>query len=104
MSPAERQSKLLDALNLKRQDTYDNLARDFKVSKRTIRYDIEALMCSYPIETVRGRHGCVRLPDWFHLDRKKLTFKEADLLRRMSCQLEGDDLNTLNGVLLRFAP
>lgn len=104
MSPTERRQELLDTLNLRREDTYDNLAREFKVSKRTIRYDIEVLICSYPIETVRGRHGCVRLADWFHLDRKKLTHKEANLLRRISCKLNGDDLDTLNGILLQFAP
>ena len=31
------------------------VAQELNVSIRTIKYDIEELACSYPIETVRGR-------------------------------------------------
>ena len=38
-------------------------------------------MCSYPIETVRGRHGGgVKIADGFYLYRKKLTARQAALL------------------------
>ena len=53
----ERRQRLMEVLCLRRHDTYDNLASEFKVSKMTIRRDIAALTCSYPIETVRGRYG-----------------------------------------------
>ena len=59
MSPSERRQRLLEVLCLRRYDTCANLAHEFHVCQRTIRYDIEILMCSYPIETVRGRYGAV---------------------------------------------
>ena len=110
MSPAERRQELLDVLCRRRHDTYDNLARDFNVSKMTIRRDVAALMCSYPIETVHGgRHGCVRVMDGFHLNRHNsdhrcLTPEQTVLLRKLGRQLDGSDLDTLNSILLQFAP
>jgi len=110
MSPTERRQELLEVLYRRRHDTYDNLARDFNVSKMTIRRDVAILMCSYPIETVHGgRHGCVRVMDGFYFKlrsqgRKCLTSKQIALLRKLSGQLEGEDLDTLNSILLQFAP
>lgn len=109
MSPAERRQELLEVLCRRRHDTYDNLARDFNVSKMRVRRDIAVLMCSYPIETVHGgRHGCVRVIDGFYLsrrhDRKTFTPKQAELLERLGGQLDGDDLDTLNSILREFAP
>lgn len=109
MSAADRRQRLLEVLCLRRQDTYDNLAREFNVCKRTIRYDIAALMCSYPIETVSGRYGGVRVASWYHLnrqgsERKYLNSKQTALLRRMRDQLIGEDRNTINSILVQFAP
>lgn len=109
MSIAERRQELLEVLCLRRHDTYDNLARDFNVSKMTIRRDVAALMCSYPIETVHGgRHGGVRVMDGFYAnrhnpERKTLSPKQTSLLRRLSSLLTGDDLDTLNSILLQFS-
>lgn len=103
MSPIERRQKLLEVLNLRRQDTYDNLAYEFNVSRRTICRDVAVLMCSYPIETARGFAGGVKVADWFHLSNKTLNPKQAALLRKLSTQLVGDDLDTLNSILLQFA-
>ena len=105
MNPAERRQKLLKVLCLRRHDTYDNLATEFDVCKETIRHDIAELMRSYPIETVRGRYGGgVRVADWYHLNRKSLSQKQTALLRKLREQLAGDDLDTLNSILLQFAP
>ena len=57
MSAGERRQRILELLCLRRQDTYGNLASEFGVSRETIRHDIVLLMCSYPIETIRGRYG-----------------------------------------------
>lgn len=109
MGPAERRQELLEVLCRRRHDTYDNLARDFNVSKMTIRRDVAVLTCSYPIETVCGRYGGgVRVADGFYLnrrsyDRKTLTHRQAELLRKLRDQLVGEDLDTLNSILLQFA-
>lgn len=110
MGQIERRQELLEVLCRRRHDTYDNLAHEFHVSKMTIRRDIAALMCSYPIETVCGRYGGgVRVVDGYYLNRqldirKTLTPKQIALLRRLGNQLMGDELDTLNSILLQFAP
>jgi len=104
MSAAERRQELLELLCRRRQDTYANLAHEFDVSKETIRHDISVLMCSYPIETIRGRYGGVKVAEGYYLYHMTLTPKQAALLKKLSVQLDGDDLETLNGILLRFAP
>ena len=66
MTQTERRQELLEVLSRRRHDTYSNLACEFNVSRMTIRRDILALMCSYPIKTVHGgRHGGVKVEDWF---------------------------------------
>lgn len=105
MSPHERRQQLLEVLCQRRHDTYDNLAREFNVSKMTIRRDITWLMCSYPIETVCGRYGGgVKMADGYYLRRKILTQRQIALLRRLADQLNGDDLDTLNSILFQFSP
>lgn len=105
MSQAERRLRLLHVLCLRRHDTYDNLAHEFNVCKRTIRYDVAALMCAYPIETVCGRYGGgVKVADDYRPYRRSLSRKQVDLLVRLGAQLEGDDLDTLNSILFQLAP
>ena len=110
MSPMERRQELLEVLCHRRHTTCNNLANEFNVSEQTIRRDIAVLMCSYPIETVCGGHGGgVKIADGFYLNgqrrqRRWLTPKQAALLRELSNRLDGDDLDTLNAILLQFAP
>lgn len=109
MSPAERRQELLEVLCHRRHDTYGNLANEFNVSTETIRHDIAELMCSYPIETIRGHGGGVKVADGYYLNRRstnaqRFSPKQVALLRRLSRQLEGEDLDTLNSILLQFAP
>ena len=105
MSQAERRLRLLHVLCLRRHDTYDNLAHEFNVCKRTIRYDVAALMCSYPIETVSGRYGGgVKVSDDYYPYRKSLSKEQVNLLIRLSAHLNGDDLDTLSSILFQLAP
>ena len=83
MNPWERRQKILEVLCLRRHDTYRNLAHEFNVSTGTIRRDIVVLTCSYPIETVQGGHGGVRVAEWFHLDRRSLNSAEERDFRRV---------------------
>lgn len=57
MSAAERREAILWVLNTRRRDKIANLAAEFGVSEQTVRSDIGALSCSYPIVTRRGRYG-----------------------------------------------
>ena len=108
MSLSERRQRLLEVLCLRRYDTYDNLAREFNVSKRTIRYDVAALMCSYPIETITGPYGGVKVAEWYHASHqdsapKYLTKEQYALLMRLKDLLAGDDLDTLNSIIDQLA-
>ena len=103
MNPWERRQKILEVLCLRRHDTYSNLAHEFRVSSGTIRWDIVVLTCSYPIETVKGHHGGVRVADWFHLDRRALNSAEITLLRRLEGLLEGADREMLHRIIATFS-
>ena len=77
---------------------------DKNIFNSTIRRDLEILTCSYPIETVRGRHGGgVKVADEYYLYRKALAPKQAALLQRLRDQLDGEDRIILNCILLQFA-
>ena len=104
LRPNERREAILDRLCKRRQDTIDNLAAEFGVSRRTIRYDIEELSCAYPIESVKGRYGGgVRVADGYYLGRKYLKPTQQELLKRLSEQLSEEDLATMNSILSDFA-
>ena len=105
MGPNERRQELIELLCRRRHDTYENLAREFGVSKRTIRYDIEMLTLSYPIETVSGRYGGgVKIADWYHLNQKTLSPEQVILLKKLAPTLQGADLAVMNSLISQFAP
>lgn len=101
----ERQNAILHVLYARRSDRIANLAEEFGVSIRTIKYDIETLSCSYPIETVRGRHGgCVKVADWYHPTRSSLCPEQMALLKKLAPSLSGDDLTVMNSIISQFSP
>jgi len=105
VSAIERRQALWNTLCQRRQDTVENLAAEFKVSPRTIRYDIETLTLSYPVETVRGRYGGgVKVSDWYHPTRRTLCPEQVALLKKVATSLTGSDLATLNSIISQFAP
>ena len=90
MSPTERRKRLIEVLCLRRQDTYDNLAREFGVSKMTIRRDVAILMCSYPIETVSGRYGGgVKIKDDYFPYRKIFNQEQVAWLVNLRSKFDG---------------
>ena len=104
MGAAERRQLILDLLCQRRRETISNLAAELGVSERTIRRDVEMLTLRYPIETVCGRYGGgVRMADWYHRDRRRLTLRQAALLRRLAADLQGEDLEDMNQILIQFA-
>lgn len=104
MGPNERRREIMETLCQRRQETMANLASEFGVSIRTIRNDIDYLLLSYPLETVRGRYGGgVRVMDGFHMNGKYLKPEQRDLLVRLSANLFGKDLAVMNSILQNFA-
>ena len=104
MDAVERRQQILELLCQRRKDTMQNLAAELGVSERTIRRDVESLTRSYPLETVCGRYGGgVRVADWYHLDRQRMSPKQTALLRRLAADLRGEDLEVMEQILLKFA-
>ena len=104
MDAVERRQQILELLCQRRKDTMQNLAAELGVSERTIRLDVEILTRSYPLETVCGRYGGgVRVADWYHLDRQRMSPKQTALLRRLAADLRGEDLEVMEQILLKFA-
>ena len=104
MDAVERRQQILELLCQRRKDTMQNLAAELGVSERTIRRDVEILTRSYPLETVCGRYGGgVRVADWYHLDRQRMSPKQTALLRRLAADLRGKDLEVMEQILLKFA-
>ncbi len=103
MNPWERRQKILEVLCLRRHETTDNLAHEFNVSRETIRRDIRILTCSYPVETVSGGHGGIRVAEWFHLDRRALNSAEITFLHKLGESLDGPDLEMLNRIITQFS-
>lgn len=100
----ERRQKILEILCVRRQETMENLAQEFNVTTRTIRSDIEELTLAHPTETVRGRYGGgARVADGYYLGRKYLKPDQQELLKRLSENLTGEDLATMNSILSEFA-
>nr|WP_206528094.1 HTH domain-containing protein [Marinitoga sp. 38H-ov] len=95
--------QIIEVLCRRRQDTMKNLAFEFGVTERTIRNDINILSLSYPIETIRGNGGGVRIMDCYKLNQKYLKPEQEELLRRLSIQLSGNDLAIMNSIIKDFA-
>jgi len=103
MTANERRQEIIEVLNLRRQDTMKNLAQEFGVTDRTIRNDITVLSLTHPIETIRGKNGGVRLMDGFSLNRKYLKPNQKELLIRLACDLQDEDLAIMDSILQDFA-
>jgi len=80
MTSNERRNEIISILRGRRQEKIANLAFELNVSIRTIKYDIEILMRSHPIETVIGRYGCVKLLEGYRIYENDISEKQQLLL------------------------
>lgn len=104
MTPNERREEIINKLCIRRYDTVQNLAHEFDVSVRTIKYDIEKLTSAHPIETIRGRYGGgVKVADGYYIGRKYLKPSQQELLKRLSEQLSGEDKAVMDSIFKDFA-
>lgn len=91
MSANERRAEIIRILEGRRRETAANLASQFGVSIRTIRYDILVLTGTHPIETVRGRGGCVRMIEGYHTYQNTITQDQQNLLLSIAKILDKSD-------------
>ncbi len=104
MRPNERREAILKVLCCRRQDTIINLANEFGVSIRTIKYDIDELTLSHPIETIRGRYGGgVKVADGYYIGRKYLKSNQKELLLKLQPELSMEDSILMQSIIDDFS-
>ena len=104
LTPNERRAQILNVLCARRKEIIENLAFEFDVSRRTIINDITELSRTYPITTVRGNGGCVKIEDWYHPGRKLLTSNQRKaLLSAIETAEDNDVRDGLKSILSEFS-
>jgi predicted DNA-binding transcriptional regulator YafY len=98
-SVIERRAEIMRVLARRRRETMTNFAFQFGVSRRTICYDIEALMVLYPIESSRGNGGCVRLADGYITYRNSLSEEEQETLIEIIPLISKEQATVIIGLL-----
>ena len=105
MDANTRRQMILERLSVRRQDNVKNLASEFGVSVRTIKYDIERLVCSVPISTSQGNGGCISVAEGWYYSHTYLTDKQEALLRKLSEKgdMQSEEALILQSILETFA-
>lgn len=83
METFTRRLEIINILVYRRSEKIDVLARELGVCSRTIQTDICYLSAIYPVVTVRGRYGCVKLIEGYHPYRRTLTLEQKSLFQRI---------------------
>lgn len=99
MEAIERRMAIWYTLCRQRQVTIAHLAEKYNVSPRTIRYDIEVLSRTYPIETRAGKNGGVKLADWYQPGSQLLPSEQMDFLLALVQRLEGEEATRLRDII-----
>ena len=103
MNANDRRMAILEALCERRHESIENLAFQFEVSIRTMKYDIERLTLAYPVYTTQGKGGGVHVVDGYFIGRKYLKPNQKELLEKLSVTLSGEDAKTMREILKSFA-
>lgn len=80
MTATERREEIMKIMVARREENMTNLARELGVSTRTLRTDILVLSTQYPLDTVRGNGGGVRLSKEYHPYKNTLSRKQTEVL------------------------
>jgi DeoR/GlpR family transcriptional regulator of sugar metabolism len=102
MSTGERQREIIRILLGRRFETMQNLAAEIGVSDRTIRRDVLNLTTAYPLETVLGKFGGVKLPGWYNPHRNLLSRERQEALTRAINAMDADTAKLLREILTEF--
>lgn len=100
---SERRQMILEYLLEHRETTRFELSNHFNVSLRTIERDILILSCSYPIITIQGGGGGIKIADGYRLGMKYLSESQAALLEQLSETLSGKELEIMQSILKIFS-
>ena len=102
MCVAERRSRILDIVFVKKRTTRSFLSEEFNVSLDTISRDIVYLSRRVPIYTKQGNNGGIFiLPEYIN-HRLYFTKKEENCIRLLMIEADRETYEILNGMLSRF--
>lgn len=102
-STTERRQEILYFISDRRRTTYQQIAEEFNICYNTARNDVEVLMCSHPIEPVKGKGGGIRAMDGWYASRRYMTDEQEALLRKLAAGLQPEDQKTIESILASFA-
>lgn len=99
-SVEERRAEIIRVLESGKHETMSNFAFHFDVSTRTIGYDIDFLSAYHPIETVRGKGGCVKLMDGQRIYKNVLSEEQQETLIEIIPLLNSRQAGVIKGLLV----
>ena len=103
MTANERRNEIVRILVSRRHETMKQLASELNVTDRTIRTDITVLTVDYPLETVRGNGGCVKVADWYHPHKHSLSQEQIKVLTELTKTVNTYQAEILIGILKTYA-
>ena len=104
MTAAERQDLIMATLRKQRTATLREFAVRCDCTERTIQNDVVALSASFPLMTVQGKGGGVKLAEWYQPQRSCLSPEQIDVLKRFASSASQEDRMCLNSILDQFGP
>ena len=102
MTANERRAEIMRILTASRSESMTRLAAELNVTTRTIRTDILVLTADYPLETVMGRNGCVRVAEWYHPHRNIFSMEQQAVLSQLMESASGQQREVLSQMLLEY--
>ena len=103
MTANERRIEILKILIRRKKESVANLAFEFGVSNRTIKYDIEILSLMYPIGTKTGKYGGIYIDPDYYIGREYLTLIEKQLLEEQIERLDVEKQKIMQNILRKFS-
>ena len=102
MRANERRQAIWHTLCSRRHVTIAYLADEYKISRSTVRDDVDILSLSYPIVTIRGNGGGIKVADWYQPGEQLLSEAQMDLLLRISKTLSGKDAQIMSSIITKL--
>ena len=102
MTAIERRAEIMRILVARRSANIRALAAELGVCRRTICTDIEILTVDYPLETVRGNGGCVRVAAWYHPHRNMLSQQQQTVLSQLMESATKQQREVLRQMLVEY--